>query len=375
MDFVNETKLAAGWTMGFDPDGRELIVVVAKATFRFPPSGGSLELAPEQVPLIEADEFTGEPGRSAVLYETDYAHRKPRCDILLNGSAHAPDGRPTTEVRVGLQVAQMHKAFTVVGDRFWDAGLLGSRPSEPRPFVSMPISYDCAFGGTDIETDDPKRVATYASNPVGRGYYPLGPGERLLGRPLPNTCEDGRPVMSRDGPYKPMAFGALGRNFSTRHPLAGTYDQDWSDHRVPYWPVDFDYAYFQAAPLEQQIPYPRGWEQVALINLTPEGRSTFRLPDMRVSATLIRHKGEDQLCEAVLDTILIEPDDCRLMLTWRAAESMSRSCFDLKRIRVRCAFSQSTDPGAGSSPTIPNASGPGRGGVTSPSASAGSRRS
>ena len=28
MDFVNQTKLAAGWTLGFEPDGRERLIEV-----------------------------------------------------------------------------------------------------------------------------------------------------------------------------------------------------------------------------------------------------------------------------------------------------------------------------------------------------------
>ena len=84
MDFVNETKVEAGWTLGFEPDGRELLVVAIKATFKIPKFGDEPELAENQVPLTAADEFTGEPGYSATLYETDYAHRKPFCDVLLN---------------------------------------------------------------------------------------------------------------------------------------------------------------------------------------------------------------------------------------------------------------------------------------------------
>src|SRR5207244_419483 len=39
MDFQNKTKLKAGWTMGFDRDGRELVIIAVKATFAFPQPG------------------------------------------------------------------------------------------------------------------------------------------------------------------------------------------------------------------------------------------------------------------------------------------------------------------------------------------------
>jgi hypothetical protein len=58
MDFVNETDLAAGWTMGFERDGREVMIVAVKATFTIPGDDAEPELPPEQTPLIEAEEFT-----------------------------------------------------------------------------------------------------------------------------------------------------------------------------------------------------------------------------------------------------------------------------------------------------------------------------
>ena len=155
MDFVNKTKFEAGWTMGFEPDGRELLVVAVKATFTIPENGEVPVLADEQVPLTEADEFTGEPGYSAILYETDYAHRKPYCDVLLNGSAYAPDGKATDKVKVSMQVGKMQKSFNVVGDRVWDRFLLHTSPTLPLEFVSKVISYDVAYGGVDIAKKDP----------------------------------------------------------------------------------------------------------------------------------------------------------------------------------------------------------------------------
>ncbi len=67
---LNATKMQAGYTMGMQPDGRELLVVVVKGTFTIPKNDEEPQLAQEQVPLVEADEFTGEPGFSAPLYES-----------------------------------------------------------------------------------------------------------------------------------------------------------------------------------------------------------------------------------------------------------------------------------------------------------------
>src|SRR5262249_51167811 len=112
MEFVNKSRVQAGWTMGFDRDGRELMIVAVKATYAIPKNERETPLLTDaQVPLTAADVFTGDPGLSAPIYESDYAHRKPRCDVLLNGSAYAPKGKPTTRVTVSLQVGSMTKSF------------------------------------------------------------------------------------------------------------------------------------------------------------------------------------------------------------------------------------------------------------------------
>jgi hypothetical protein len=330
MDFVNETKGAAGWTMGLDRDGRELFVVAAKKTFAIPPDGMEAERAEEQIPLVEADQFTGEPGLSAPLHETDYAHRKPMCDVILNGTAYAPRGKQALQLTVGLRVGPMVKAFRVVGNRVWRKGMLGISPSDPVPFDTMPISYDNAFGGVDNSNGDPANVRTFMENPVGRGYWNFK--DNIDGRPLPNTEELDTRVTDPAGPYRPMSFGGIGRNWQPRINHAGTYDQRWLDTRAPFWPDDFDYRYFQSAPPDQQISYPSGGEEVILKNLTPDGHVAFHLPTLAMPVWFLPYRGRDVRVDAVLDTIVIEPDRGLFTLGWRAVLPMRKSCFDIKQI-------------------------------------------
>ena len=98
MDLINATNMQAGYTMGMEPSGRELLVVVVKGTFHLPKSGEEVRLHEQQVPLIMADTFTGDPGFSAPYYEVDFAPRKLKCDILLQGSAYALEDRPVPRV-------------------------------------------------------------------------------------------------------------------------------------------------------------------------------------------------------------------------------------------------------------------------------------
>lgn len=332
MELVNATGMRAGYTMGVEPSGRELLVVVVKGSFGIPPDGGTAELLAEQLPLITADTFTGAPGYSAPAEEIDFAPRKPRCDVLVSGSAHAPHGEPAERVPVGVRLGAWKKVFAVVGERHWEAGLGGCRASLPQPFVTQPISYDLAFGGVDERHEDPARHAAYMANPVGRGWHHNLQARFVDGAPLPRTEQLERPVDAPDGDFAPMALGPLGRGWSGRLPHAGTYDQDWLDHSFPFLPADFSDAYYQAAPADQQIDHPQGEQELALANLTPEGLTRFTLPWRDLPVTFFFRRGGHQTLQALLDTIAIDTDRGVLTLAWRATLPLRKSMFEVSNV-------------------------------------------
>jgi hypothetical protein len=292
LELINATRMVAGYTMGMEPSGRELLVVVIKGTFRLPKPGEDVRLHEQQLPLIMADTFTGAPGFSAPYYEVDFAPRKHRCDVLLQGSAHAPQGQPTTRVAVGLRLGSWMKTFAVVGDRHWQAGLGPVTASAPEPFTVKPINYDLAFGGTDMHHADPARHAAFMRNPAGRGFHHHLTSEWVDGSPLPNTEELNRPVDVPGGDFIPMAFGPIGRGWEPRFRYAGTYDREWLDQHFPFLPPDFDEQYYQAAPLDQQLPIPVGGVEVSLVNLTADGARTFMLPNFEAPVHIFPKKSE-----------------------------------------------------------------------------------
>ncbi|WP_319577113.1 DUF2169 domain-containing protein [uncultured Desulfobacter sp.] len=334
MDLLNATNMQAGYTMGMQPDGRESLVVVVKGTFRIPENGGRPELADEQVPLVEADEYTGEPGLSAPIYESDYARYKPKCDVILNGSAYAPDGVPVKKVRVSLTVGSMAKSFNVIGNRFWHKRFGFPRISRPEPFTVMPITYDVAFGGTDHTHEKPSKHEAFMLNPIGVGFHANQQGKFFKGKPLPNTEEVGKPIKSPTGNYRPMAFSPVGRGWELRYKLAGTYDQDWIDNVFPFLPSDFQDAYYQSAPIDQQTDYLKGGEIVKLINLTPQGQTVFRLPETDVPIVFFLKKGGHHETQAAADTLVLEPDLGRFTITWRASLPLKRDMFEVPQVLV-----------------------------------------
>jgi hypothetical protein len=334
MELINATRMLAGYTMGIEPSGRELLVVVIKGTFHLPRNGEEVRLHEEQLPLVMADTFTGEPGFSAPMYEVDFAPRKPCCDVLLLGSAYAPDGRPLTRVPVGLRVGNMTKRFAVVGDRHWEVGLGRISASPPEPFVIRPISYDVAFGGVDNDHEDFAKHGACMRNPVGRGYRLQLKSEWVDGKPLPNTEELNRSVDRPDGDFAPMAFGPIGRNWEPRYRYAGTYDQDWLDKVFPFLPADFDERYYLSAPPDQQLAIPIGGPEVTLINLTADGRRSFKLPDFEAPVHVFPKKGEREDYKAMLDTIVFEPDQERVTMTWRVARPLKKNMFEIAQVLV-----------------------------------------
>jgi hypothetical protein len=335
MELINSTRMVAGYTMGMEPSGRELLVVVVKGTFQIPAGDEPVRLADEQLPLALADTFTGEPGFSATVYEADFAPRKPRCDVLLLGSAYGSGGRPATRVSVGIRVGQVSKQFAVVGNRHWHASLTGFSASPPEAFPVMPISYDRAFGGVDDRHDDPRRHAAFTRNPVGVGFHKHGRAEWVDGAPLPNTEELNRPVDRHDSDqYIPMAFGPIGRGWEPRLAYAGTYDDRWLQDHFPFLPPDFDEQYYQAAPRDQQIPHLRGGEEVVLINVTPDGRAAFILPSFEAPVHIFpKQRGREDGALA-LDTLCFEPDRQTFTMTWRATRPLRKSIREIAQVMV-----------------------------------------
>lgn len=343
--------------MGMEPSGRELLVVVVKGTFRIPKNGEDVRLHDEQLPLVMADTFTGAPGFSAPVYEADFAPRKQRCDILLLGSAYAPGGRPASYVPVGIRLGDWQKTFAVVGNRHWETGLSGVHATAPEPFTVQPFSYDVAFGGMDNHHEDATKHVAFMKNPIGRGFHKHLRKEWVDGFPLPNTQELDRPVDRPDGNYVPMAFGPFGRGWEQRIKHAGTYDQDWIDNTFPFLPADFNDAYYQAAALDQQIGYPTGGEELVMINLAAEGRTAFKLPVREVPIVFFRKKNERYETQAMIDTVVIEPDKGIFTMTWRASLTLKKNMFEISQVlagRMPRAWWRARDLGKTYCPSLAN---------------------
>lgn len=340
MHLENATPFAATYLLAVLPSGHRRLVVVVKGTFDFPEDPAAPPpRAAHQLPLVQADIFSGEPGLTAPLFESDLAVHKPACDVLLGGSAHPPPGRLLPRLPVALHLhgaggPLLTKRFDVLGPRRWTTTMgLGLRPSAPEPLRHpTPITYDTAFGGIDPRPGDPSTHTTFLENPVGLGFHPHTSAADLDGRLLPNTEDPAHPITTPRRTYRPLAFGPIGRNWQPRVRHVGTYDQAWLRDTFPFLPADYDDRHNQAAPPDQQIPHPTGGEVITLENLTPQGTTRFHLPAIDLPIELTRRDGPSEVNRPRLDTIHIEPDHRRLSLTWRTTFPVHRTTSELREL-------------------------------------------
>ena len=235
--------------------------------------------------LVSGDLYTDDDPAKSLRYPSDFAVFKPRADLLLVGHAHAPGGEPTSSLQVGFSVGRFAKFLTVTGER-------------TQPFTSMPLGYEFAYGGPGFER-----------NPIGQGYN-RGSAHNLFDPRQPEA-------------HEPAGFGPIPPAWPQRRTLLGSYRGNYVKERWPWFPSDFDWGYFNAAPSEQQLDgYLGGDENITLENLHPEHRLLrSKLPSVRVRCFLEdRTASGDRRFREVrmrLDTLWIDTDSTKLVLVWR----------------------------------------------------------
>lgn len=308
----NKTPYAAerNWTR--DEKGVHWWLVAVRATFEVDLQG-RLHLADEQLAPILAPEHLGEPGDSSLLYDSDLLDRKPACDIIVLGSAHAPHGKAAASVPVVLRVGPLEKQLVVHGERVYYEGLTGLSTTKPLPFISRPIQYELAFGGRDCSHADATRHRIDERNPVGRGF---GKTSAALANAAAHAIEYPSGDPARRGP---AGFGAIDRGWLPRRKFAGTYDAKWVDHKKPLLPDDYRTEFAMGAPADQRLPGPLvGGERVGLLNMSPQGALVFELPRIALVLTSRFARAKRPHDVPLLATLLLEPEHRRVSMVWQS---------------------------------------------------------
>jgi hypothetical protein len=261
------------------------------------------------------------------------------------------------------QSVLLDKTLTVSGPSEFTLGLLGGwQRSTPEPTTRVLLKWEHSFGGASAVQDpksDPKRPAhllnevCYA-NPIGTGWLekrePEMRAKATLGtrrsipapqiehpqHPLkePHFAEHPKPkageelhaqrmaqIAAQYG-HQPAGFGVLGRSWAPRLALAGSYDAKWLKHRNPKLPQDFNDAYWNGAPADQQTEHLPQSLRIELWNLsaptqTLSGYLSVELPGHRPFVLMRLDSGAMAPLSMQTDTLVIDTEALTISLTHR----------------------------------------------------------
>ncbi len=370
--FENRTALDACQFDTVDQHGSAFHVVAAKTAYLLGARGGDgmATLTPlAGAKLNVEDRYFDDANGTGVRQESDFAPYKPACDVIVNATACAPRGPASAAFQVTLRVysAQhaplIDKTLTIQGERSFQkknalwrtlqsagtiatVGLLKPNPwrlNSAQSVTNLPLRYEFASGGEcRIETGDAAAHEASEENPCGRGFARRWylHATRIDTVAAPRIHASGAPVTAdhfwraaNGAPLPaPVGMGTVGRGWLPRRKLAGTFDEKatYGKDDVPSLPIDFNFAWYNCAPRDQQCPYLSGEETFALLNLCSrdhpsgsidaKGNTVLRFALPRQRLFLMAVDGDNKLLTTclVIDTVTIEPDENRVDLVWRA---------------------------------------------------------
>lgn len=340
--------LAPGETIvlpGQMPDGTPILSVLLKRTYTISP-GKPVVRAAEDRKLIPGDIPWGDPLNTCVRYESDFVPYKLTTDVVIDGKAYSPGGKPVPSFKVSVEVAARRKEILVMGDRV--ARFMKNRApifTDPQPFSTMELNYERAYGGSDVYSNK-ATIFAYPRNPHGRGFVVANTAESVDHLKLPNF-EDPSDRLTPErlciGKYenwsaqpKPAGLGWYPKAWVPRAEYAGIMPGDRATERelraayaqlVPpaqrtaylkHGLPDMNFKYFSGASPGLEFPYLNGSETIAVQNLTPEGALSFALPGEEPCLGLDIGFGLQEP-EVVLQTIMIHLEKRHVDLVWRGA--------------------------------------------------------
>jgi len=325
LQLKNSTPFAANMALFPDQYGVDTLYLMVKASFNI---SQNLTLADKQSPLLEVDDYWGEPDKTSIKFASDFHIGKPATDIIMLGNACAPGNEPVRELDVSLTVGQVSKTVRVFGDRVWKNGQI----TKPEPFQTMPMVYEKAYGGT--HTVDGQILSQEDRNPVGCGFTGERPESEINGMPLPNLENPASLIRQYNDRPVPGCFALSAPNWQPRLNYAGTYDEQWQQQRAPFLPTDFDSRFFNMA--HEDLIYPgflRGGEEVQITNMHPGGDLHFILPSINFVSSILLDK-QTISTGFNLETLILEPNQTQMSLVWRSSVPCDKKTLKIKQIGI-----------------------------------------
>ncbi len=308
------------------------LTLIVKGTFDLSPGEKAVPAKEQLYPT--GDEFYKEDEEmlGGPRYASDFAYFKPAADLLLTGKCHAPVGERCLARQVSFSVGDHTKTLMVTGDRTWKRGLMGSTPGAPEPFSAIDLKYQNSFGGPG-----------YAENPVGKGIGKQVAENGKKIRPVPNITHPKDILRTAGTRLAPSGFGPLGQMWKQRSAYLGTYKGKYLKENWPWFPVDFDWHYFNAAPADMQVNgYLAGDEKLSFTNLHPQhGHYEAALPGVRIRCFTNRRTAPEPApltfkeVNMRPDTLWVDMDSETLVLVWRGwCEVLSEEFEEIKHLFI-----------------------------------------
>lgn len=301
----------------------------AKLTFAIDLEGRLGYVEDDPLPVLSSDVETS----CGLLPSDTLPFGSDGVELIVNGAAHAPNGDPTGSTEVSLTVGSVVHRALVYGDRHWVGTGAEAHPSEPAPFLRMPLTYERAFGGTtDVWLDEASVLpAPHPANPLGRGFDP-GPGaqhlEETVGvapgfprfdpvRPLPNLEDPREPIAKWDDAPRPYCWSTRPTHVpgpvELGPPGVAPDDADEVAAMARELHSAFD---LRCHPELLQSELPAG-TPIVLRGMTPDGTLEFRFP--RVSVTFDYHLDSRTGTESLEPRrVLLLPEERRFAVTYEA---------------------------------------------------------
>lgn len=300
MDVVSTCPLPVASVLWQPRAGKWALTFVCKATYRLLP--GESELASEQEPPNEDDNFWDDDATRSLYAPSDLVPFKARADVILVGNAFAPRREPTRSLIAELRVGPMSKSIECFCDRTWT---LDGQLREGPKFTKIPLRYERAGGGPDT------------LNPVGMRPDAADAYGMIA---LPNLQKPADPVPQRGEVVEPIGFGPIAPTWPSRAQRLGRYAASWFEGAWNSRPLpeDIDPSFFNCAPLDQQLDAIRSGERLILENLHPEhARLVTNLPAAAPRAVLERPGAAPEAVSLACDTLWIDTDRSLCTLVYR----------------------------------------------------------
>ena len=231
MRLDNDTAFAAALFRSELPSGRMMASLLVRVAHPIE-ADGRLGLAERALAPIRRDRVPTPDGD----LDPEIVFPRTATDLLILGEAR-PD-EPSARAEVRIVAGPYRHVLRISGDRAWERGLAGLRPSPARPFASMPLAWDRAFGGAAPAEHG---AIPWPANPRGRGYYLR---ERdAVDQPLANVEWAGEEVERWDDRPEPAIVGPYPSSWWSR--LALAWELDVAGRRVAARPEGglFDQAH------------------------------------------------------------------------------------------------------------------------------------